>query len=84
MAERLADRVPELLGRIKGKEVDDRVDLLEPVLADEEEELQEHELLMRVQPRQDKHIHLWITPSVHSTTRPCRVTHWSRELQSNC
>ena len=44
MAERLAVRAPGLPGRIKGKEVDVRVDLLELVLAGEEEEPQEHEV----------------------------------------
>jgi len=94
MVARRTGRALELLERVKGKEVDDRADLPEQVLAGEEEEPPEHELFgdCTAQSRQPqsswdhgfKHIRLASTASMLVTSLPRCAIYWSRELRYNC
>jgi len=61
MVVRHAGRAPELLERVKGKEVDDRADLLGLVLAVEEEEPSEREHNSALTIQKDEHIRLETT-----------------------
>jgi len=53
---RRAGRAPKLLERVKGKEVDDRADLLGQVLAGEEVEPPEREHISACTVQKDEHI----------------------------